>query len=95
MELTGEGWLTRFGTPKGIIWMGIRRPLQPRWILHSLGGISVHGGVSQAFEPGQSGPELSALPTSPPRPTLINSRLQNYSTTLDNLCQKRIPNAVL
>ena len=36
----------RFGTPRGVIWMGTWRTLHPRRILHAPGAISVHRGVS-------------------------------------------------
>ena len=39
-------WFPRFGTPRGIIWIGTWRTLHPRQILNAPGAISVHGGVS-------------------------------------------------
>ena len=41
-----RGWLPRFGTPKGIIWMRTWRTMRKRWILHAPGAISVQGGFS-------------------------------------------------
>ena len=32
----------QFGTPRGMIWMGIWRTLHPQRILHEPGAISVH-----------------------------------------------------
>ena len=61
-----RGWLPRFGTPKGIIWMRTWRTMRKRWILHAPGAISVHGGVSTG-EPRTraiSDPELSGHPSS-------------------------------
>ena len=48
--LPQRGWLTRFGIPKGIKWMGTWKTFHHRRILHAPGAISVHGGVS-ASEP--------------------------------------------
>ena len=45
-DLPRRGWLPRFGTPRGIIRMGIGRTLHRRRILRASGAISVHGGVS-------------------------------------------------
>ena len=41
-----RGWLPRFDTPRGIIWMGTWRTLHPRRILYAPGAINEHGGVS-------------------------------------------------
>ena len=63
-DLPRRGWLPRFGTPRGIIWMGTWRTLHTRLILHAPGAISVHGDVSQvSLKLGPSDPELSALLT--------------------------------
>ena len=37
-----RGWLLRFGTPRGIIWMGTWITIHPWRILHASGAISVH-----------------------------------------------------
>ena len=56
-----RGWLLRFSTPRGIIWMGIWRTLYSRRILHATSAISVHG----RFSPGE------------PLIRVIQSRVQN------------------
>ena len=51
-----RGWLPRFGTPRGLIWMVSWRKLYSRRILHAPGTISLHGSFRQAsFELGASG----------------------------------------
>ena len=58
-----------FGTPKGIIWMGTWRTLQPRRIL-APGAISVYDSFRLAsLEPGPSGQELRTLRTGQLRPS--------------------------
>ena len=62
-----RGWLPRFGTPRGIIWIGTRRILHPRRILHATGAINVHDSFRQAsLEPGPSSQELRTPPTGKP-----------------------------
>ena len=51
-------------TPRGIIWMGTLRTLQPRRILHAPGGTGVRGGFCQASL--KSGPSGWTLPTVQP-----------------------------
>ena len=48
-DLPRMGLLPRFGTPRGIIWMGTWRSLHPRQTLLAPGAISVYGG----FSPGE------------------------------------------
>ena len=43
---TLRGWLPRFGTFRGIIWMGTWRTLHPRLILHEPGTFRVYRGFS-------------------------------------------------
>ena len=62
-----RGWLSRFGTPRGIISMETCKTLHSWRILYAPGSISVHGGVSQGEPRTQTlrkGAKLSsALPT--------------------------------
>ena len=58
------GWLPRFSTLRGIIWIWTWRTLHPWRILHAPGAISVHCSFRQAsLEPGPSSQERRTLST--------------------------------
>ena len=81
-----------FGIPRGKIWMGTWRTLNPRRTLHPPNAVSVYGGFRQASrEPGPSGPELRTLLTGQPLPYGWLGSTRIYILQL--LCQKNLMQA--
>ena len=80
-----SGWLLRFGTPRGTIWMGTYGTLHPQRILHAPVAISLHDSFCQAIiDTGPSGQELSTLTTGQLRPNMrvkansFNSKFETF-----------------